>query len=69
MRNQSIFNCDFIKACRVKYAVRILGWSQTKTAIILGLNVGTVSHMRKRLRGAKIIAGSAMAIRFTWFLI
>jgi hypothetical protein len=25
--------------------------------------------MRKRLRGAKTIAGSAMAIRFTWFLV
>lgn len=39
------FPCTFIKACHVLWAVKVKGWSQTKTAIETELNVGTVSHV------------------------
>lgn len=48
------FPCDFRKACYVKWAVFVMGWTQTKAAIIVELNVGTVSHIvnGKRFRSA-----------------
>jgi hypothetical protein len=39
------YACNFIKACKVLYAVKVLGWSQTQTAIFIELNVGTVCHI------------------------
>ena len=45
MRKENAFPCDYIKACHVKYAVFVLHWSMTKAAIVIGLNVGTVSHV------------------------
>ena len=45
VRKVDHFPCTFTKACHVLWAVRVLGWSQTKAAIVLGLNSGTVSHV------------------------
>jgi hypothetical protein len=42
--------CDFAKACNALWAVKVMGWSQTKAAIVLKLNVGTVSHIVRGLR-------------------
>lgn len=39
------FPCTHAKACNVLWAVKVEGWSQTKTAIVFGLNVGTVNHV------------------------
>jgi hypothetical protein len=39
------YPCTFTKACHVLYAVFVLRWSQTKTAIELELNGGTVSKI------------------------
>jgi hypothetical protein len=39
------YPCDFKKACHVHWAVLVMGWTQTKAAIEIGLNVGTVSHI------------------------
>ena len=39
------YPCSFTKACNVLYAVYVLGWSQTKAAIMLELNSGTVSKV------------------------
>ena len=44
------FPCDFKKACEILYAVKVMGWSQTKAAIDLRVNVGTVS---KVIRGKR----------------
>ena len=44
------FPCTYELACKCLYAVKVLGWSQTKAAIVLGLNVGTVSHVVRRNR-------------------
>lgn len=48
------FPCDHRLACHVLWAVRVKGWSQTKAAIVVGLNVGTVNHIvhRRRFRSA-----------------
>lgn len=45
MRNRDFFPCTFEKACNVLWAVQVLRWSQTKTAIKLELNSGTVCHV------------------------
>jgi hypothetical protein len=50
MRANASFPCDYAKACYVKYAVFVLHWSQTKAAIVIGLNVGTVCHVVKGRR-------------------
>lgn len=39
------FPCTFLKACYVKWAVLVMGWSLTQAAIRVQLNVGTVSHI------------------------
>ena len=39
------FPADYTKACHALHLVKVLGWSQTKTAIFLCLNVGTVNHI------------------------
>jgi hypothetical protein len=45
MNTRGSYPCNFQKACNVVWAVRVKGWSQTKAAIEVGLNVGTVSHV------------------------
>lgn len=42
---QTRFRCTFNKACHAIWAVKVRGMSQTATAIVLELNVGTVSHV------------------------
>lgn len=44
MMRQS-YPCDPVKAAYVKWAVNLKGWSQTQAAVVVGLNVGTVSHV------------------------
>ncbi len=44
------FPCTFEKACHTLWCVEVKGWSLTKTAIVVGLNVGTVCHVVKRRR-------------------
>lgn len=39
------YPCNYSKACHVLWAVKVKGWSQTKTAITFELNGGTVSHI------------------------
>jgi hypothetical protein len=39
------YPCTFEKACFALWAVNVMGWSQTRTAIVIGLNVGTVCHV------------------------
>jgi hypothetical protein len=39
------YPCSFLKACYALWAVTVMGWSQTKAAIVIGLNVGTVCHV------------------------
>jgi hypothetical protein len=48
-RNRGHFPCDFKKACHIHWAMK-QGWSLTKTALELDLNVGTVSHVANRHR-------------------
>jgi DNA-directed RNA polymerase specialized sigma24 family protein len=51
MRNEhDFFPCTHTKACNVLWAVYEKGWSQTKAAIVFGLNVGTVNHIIRRKR-------------------
>jgi DNA-directed RNA polymerase specialized sigma24 family protein len=54
MRAHKSFSCNFTKACHVLWAVHVQGLSQTATAILLELNVGTVNHIvhRRRFQGA-----------------
>jgi hypothetical protein len=40
-----------VKVAHIKYLTGILGLSQTQTAIMLELNVGTVSHVVNGHRG------------------
>jgi len=49
MRNRH-FPCTFLKACHALWAVHVKGWSLTKAAIVIELNVGTVSHVIHRRR-------------------
>lgn len=44
MKRQS-YPCDSKKAAYVKWAVQLKGWSLTQAAVVVGLNVGTVSHV------------------------
>ena len=44
------YPCTFEKACYVLWAVLVMGWTQTQAAIIIGLNVGTVSRIVNRKR-------------------
>jgi len=39
------YPCTFEKACFVLWAVTVMKWSQTRAAIVVGLNVGTVCHI------------------------
>jgi hypothetical protein len=39
------YPCDPEKAAYVKWAVYEQRWSQTHTAIVVGLNCGTVNHI------------------------
>jgi hypothetical protein len=39
------YPCTFRKACRVLWIVRIEGETLTHAALMVGLNVGTVSHI------------------------
>lgn len=52
MRKQ--FYCSYEKACHCLWAVLVKNWTLTQTAIVLELNVGTVSHIvrRRRFRNA-----------------
>jgi hypothetical protein len=45
MARRPHYPCTFIKACHVKHIVLILRQSMTHAAIVVGLNVGTVSHV------------------------
>ncbi len=38
-------SCTFEKACHVKWFILIAGLSQSQTAVLSGLNVGTVCHV------------------------
>lgn len=40
----------YAKACHVRWAVDIMGWTQTQAAILIGLNSGTVCHVVWRRR-------------------
>jgi len=42
---KTTYPCCFTKACHVRWAIDIMGWTMTKAAIEIGLNVGTVSHV------------------------
>lgn len=53
MRNR--YPCTFDKACHVLWAVMVMGWTQTHAAIVIGLNVGTVSHIVRRERFANAV--------------
>lgn len=48
------FPVTFELACKILYAVEVLGMSQTEAAIVLRLNVGSVNHVvhRRRFHGA-----------------
>lgn len=37
--------CNFQKACYAHWAVRVMGWTMSYAAYVIGLNVGTVSHV------------------------
>jgi hypothetical protein len=39
------YPCTFQKACFALWAVSVKGWSQTRAAVEIGLNVGTVCHV------------------------
>ena len=45
MRANDFHPCTFERACWVLWAYQVLNWSQTKIAIELDLNVGTVCHI------------------------
>lgn len=49
------FPCTHAKACNVLWAVLERGWSQTKAAIVFGLNIGTVNHIIHRRRFASAV--------------
>ena len=44
------YRCTHEKACHVLWAVLVMGWTQTQAAIVVGLNVGTVSRIVHRKR-------------------
>jgi hypothetical protein len=48
-RNRGHYPCSFLKACHALWGAGE-GWSQTKVAIALELNQGTVSHVLRRHR-------------------
>ena len=50
MHARGYYPCTFLKACHVLWAVRVMGWTQTKAAIVIKLNIGTVSHVCGRRR-------------------
>ena len=43
-------SCDLLKACHALYLVHVLGLTQTRTAVVLELNVGTVCHIVHKRR-------------------
>lgn len=43
-------SCDFNKACHVLWAVLVKGWTMSYAAVVIELNVGTVSHVCHRHR-------------------
>jgi hypothetical protein len=48
--NSDYHPCNYEKACNIKWAVDVMGWSQTRTAIEFDLNVGTVNHVVRKKR-------------------
>jgi len=40
----------FEMACNAIWAVEVMGWSQTKAAVVLKCNVGTICHVCHRRR-------------------
>ena len=48
--SKGYYPCTFLKACHVIWAVYVMGWSQTRAAIEIGLNSGTVSKVVRRRR-------------------
>ena len=45
MRVNDFHPCSYEKACWILWAWHVLGWSQTKIAIEVGINVGSVNHV------------------------
>ena len=39
------YPCTYRKACFVLWGVHVQGWTQTHTALVVGLNVGSVCHV------------------------
>ena len=60
MRSRGRFPCTFAKACHCHWAIREKRWTMTAAAIVLELNVGTVSHVfhRHRFPGAFPVPGA-----------
>ena len=50
MARKGRFPCDFRKACYCHWAVCVKRWTMTQAAIVIELNVGTVSHVVHRHR-------------------
>jgi len=50
MRTQNHYPCNFAKACHAHWCIKVMGWSLTRTAIVLELNVGTVWYVIHRER-------------------
>jgi predicted methyltransferase len=50
MRNDDYHPCTFEKACHILWAVKVMGWSQTKTSIEVRVNGGDVSRVVRGLR-------------------
>lgn len=44
-RKLARYPLTFQKACHIKWACGVMGWSQTRAANLIGLNQGTVSHV------------------------
>ncbi len=45
MKSKNRFPCSLQKACYIKWLVTVLGMSLTEAAIVVHVNVGTVSHV------------------------
>jgi hypothetical protein len=50
MRTRGEFPCTFQLACHVLWAIKVMGWSQTRAALEIGLSQGTVNHIVHRRR-------------------
>jgi hypothetical protein len=47
------YPATFETACHALWAVHVMNWSQTQTALAVKLNVGTVNHIVHRRRFAE----------------